>query len=152
MTSLEVRSPATLALPALQNILNESMDEFWFVWLFEIDLDASTMTTGSGTPTAAPPSTSEEFCTVNWDSVFPAAVDIPITVDGDMVSTAFPSIRCRFRSILAATFCWCFHCGSQDHRIWRSTNLERSWAPTRLRPGAMLLPVLGPRPGSSTPG
>jgi hypothetical protein len=89
MTSLEISAPPALTLPALQTILNDAMDEFDFLWLFEVDFAGASMTTGSGTATVSDPITAEEFCHASWNPDYPAST-VGLTVTGDSISTATP--------------------------------------------------------------
>ncbi len=91
LTALQISAPASLSNPLLQAIINDSLDGFRFIWLVEADLEAGTMTTGSGRADAVPPTTDAQFCSVRWNTGdYAPARDNPITVTGSTISTTAP--------------------------------------------------------------
>ena len=82
LTALQISAPAALSSPLLQAILNDSIDVFGFIWLVELDLTAGTLTTGSGTADAVPPTNDTEFCNLHFNPDY-APATANIAVDGD---------------------------------------------------------------------
>lgn len=96
LTAMHQNEPRVLAIPAIQGVLDASLDDLQSLWLMELDLEAGTMSTGAGVAAAVPPTNDEEFCSVGWRPEYPAVTNVPITVDGDTVSTASPVERVLF--------------------------------------------------------
>ncbi len=91
VTALHITAPSVLATGLLPSIVDGSIDTFTFLWLVDVDLTAQTMTTGSGTADAVAPSTDDAaFCSVSWNDAYPAAQNVPITLNGTSVTTTDP--------------------------------------------------------------
>ncbi len=90
ITSLEISAPSALALPELQNILNEDMDTFDLLWIMEINFTDSLLTLGNGMTDFAPPTTEEELCTVRWNADYLGPDNIPIIINNDTFSVTTP--------------------------------------------------------------